>query len=121
MLCTGIICVLFAALEFIASQSPYGMRGMLIGVFYCIRGVAGFFTALLFLAFTLGFASHPLPATSGISCGFPLNATAIVVSVLGLAVYIKVAKNHKNRERDEQFNARAFAEKYYYGSITTAT
>jgi uncharacterized membrane protein (DUF485 family) len=94
---------------------------MLIGVFYCIRGIAGFLTALLFLAFTLGFAAHPLSATSGISCGLPLNVTVIVVSVLGLAIYVKVAKKYKHRERDEHYNPRTFAEKYYYGSITRSS
>ncbi len=98
------------------------MRGMLIGAFYCIRGMVGFLTGLLFLAFTLGFASHPLkpPMNSGISCGMPLNATVIVMALAGLAVYIAVARNHKNRVRDEPFNARTYAEKYYYGSISTS-
>lgn len=109
-----------AALEFIAAQSPYGMRGMLIGAFYCIRGLYGFVTALLFLSFTLGFWQHPLqlPLSSGISCGLPLNATVILISVGGLAVYVGVARRHKHRERDEQFDTRTFAEQYFYGSTS---
>lgn len=93
------------------------MRGMLIGAFYCIRGVFGFLTALLFAAFTFGFKSYPLSITSGISCGLPLNATVVLVALVGLAIYIRVAKKHKHRERDEQFNTRTHAEKYYYGSV----
>ncbi len=107
-----------AVLEFIVAQSPYGMRGMLIGAFYCVRGVFGFFTALLFLFFTLGFKAHPLelPVGSVFSCGMPLNATVIVMSVVGLGLYIVVARKYKQRVRDDHFNPRIFAEKYYYGS-----
>ena len=99
------------------------MRGMLIGAFYCIRGLFGFLTALLFLSFTLGFLTHPLqlPLTSGISCGLPLNATVILLSLVGLGVFVGVARHHKRRERDEQFDARTHAEKYFYGSTTTTS
>lgn len=108
----------FAALEFIVSQSPYGMRGMLIGAFYCIRGVFGFLTALLFLAFTLGFATHPLQL-HGISCGLPLIATVVTISLVGLTAFVAVAKNYKQRERDsdELFDTRPHAERYFYGTL----
>ena len=95
------------------------MRGMLIGAFYCIRGLFGFLTALLFLSFTLGFWTHPLqlPLTSGISCGMPLVATVVLISLTGLLVYVGVARHHRHRDRgDEHFNPQAFAEKYFYGS-----
>ena len=107
-----------AVLEFIIAQSPYGMRGMLIGAFYCVRGIYGFFTALLFLFFTLGFRSHPLdlPTMSLFSCGMPLNATVILISVAGLALYVVVTRKYKQRVRDDHFNPRTFTEKYYYGT-----
>ena len=110
-------------LEFIIAQSPYGMRGMLIGAFYCVRGFYGFFTAFLLLFFTLGFKYHPLDLPSGsvISCGLPLNVTVIVIAALGLVVYLVAIRKYRQRVRDDQFNPRTYAEKYYYGSTTRST
>ncbi len=86
-----------------------------MGAFYCIRGVYGSLSALLFLTFTLIFNSYPLSPTTGVSCGLPLNVVTIIIATIGLVVFIKLARSHKHRERDEQFDIRKYAEEYYYG------
>ena len=106
----------FIVLEFITAQSPYRMRGMLIGTSYCIRGAFAFITALLILFFTLGYKDHPLPAALSISCSTPLILAVISIALIGLVVFIVVARRYKCRERDEHVNTRIFIEKYYYGT-----
>ena len=51
--------IYIAALEFICSQSPHSMKGLLIGLFYAIKGLYQVIAALLLLPFSL--VSIPAP------------------------------------------------------------
>ena len=95
-----------AVFEFICSQSPHSMKGLLIGVLYAIRGLYQLVAALLVLLFAL-------PPIHPISCGFWYYVTNIVIGVVALLVYMCVAKRYRYRVRDEFCNIHQYAEDYY--------
>ena len=95
-----------AVFEFICSQSPHSMKGLLIGVLYAIRGLYQLVATLLVLPFALR-TIHP------ISCGFWYYLMNIVIGVVALLVYMCVAKRYRFRVRDEFCNIHQYAENYY--------
>ena len=95
--------------EFICSQSPHSMKGLLIGLSFAIKGLFQVIAALLALPFALAMDN------SHISCGvsyYVMNAGVCVVTVL---VYVCVSRKYqyRERERDEPFNIYMYAENYY--------
>ena len=95
--------------EFICSQSPTSMKGLLIGLVYAIKGLFQLIAALVTIPFYApwnGKSTFP-------SCGFYFYLMGLVVGVPSLLVYVWVARKYKNRVRDEPSNIRQFAEDYY--------
>ena len=98
---------IFPALyEFICAQSPHSMKGLLIGLSFAIRGLFDLLSSLLLVPFKFSHFSFP-------SCGMEYYMMTIVVGVVGLAVYVCVARKYKLRERDEPCHVRRFVEDYY--------
>ena len=95
-----------AVFEFICSQSPHSMKGLLIGMLYTVRGLYQLVAAVL----VLPFAAFPIQT---ISCGFWYYLMNIVIGVVALLVYVCVAKRYRYRERDEFCNVHQYAENYY--------
>ena len=99
--------IYIALYEFICSQSPHSMKGLLIGLSYAIKGLFQIIAALLALPFALDMDN------THIGCGvsyYIMNAGVGVVSVL---VYVWVSRKYKYRERDETSNIYIYAENYY--------
>ena len=93
--------------EFICSQSPHSMKGLLIGVLYAIRGLYQLIAALLTLPFiVLVDMFHP-------SCGFYFYLVNMVIGLVAVLVYAWVAKRYRYRVRDELCNVHQYAEEYY--------
>ncbi len=92
-----LVLYLSAIVEFICAQSPYNMRGLLIGLGY----------SLSFLTFPLAYAifiiwyrySEYLPSSP--SCDFYYFLFQFVFAVVGLAVLCIVTKWYKMRQRDD--------------------
>ena len=98
--------IYIALYEFICSQSPHSMKGLLIGLSFAIKGLFQVIAALLAL-FALAMGNTHL------SCGvsyYIMNAGVGVVTVL---VYVWVSRKYKYRERDEPSNIYMYAENYY--------
>ena len=94
--------------EFICSQSPHSMKGLLIGVFYAIRGLYQVLGALLMLPYNyLGAHMNP-------SCGFYFYLMNLVIGLVAVLVYVWVAKRYRYRVRDELCNVHQYAEEYYF-------
>ena len=93
--------------EFICSQSPHSMKGLIIGVFYAIRGLYQVLAALLVLPYSYEGTFKPL------SCEFYFYLMNIVIGLVALLVYVWVAKRYRYRVRDEPCNVRQYAEQYY--------
>lgn len=97
-----------AVIEFVCAQSPYNMRGILIGLLY---GVLGLFTIFDFLILMPFLFHHHEEGKS--MCGFWYYLVIMLVVVVALTVFCVVAKWYKKRERDETLNDQVFVETYY--------
>jgi peptide/histidine transporter 3/4 len=95
-----------AVFEFICSQSPHSMKGLLIGILYAIRGLYQLIATLLTLPYVFVETTH-------FSCGFYFYLVNIVIGLLAVLVYVWVAKRYRYRVRDELCNVHQYAEDYY--------
>ena len=106
---SGSMIFYIAIYEFIYAQSPHSMKGLMIGTFFALRGIFQLVGALIFMFPFIGWnLSSPFP-----SCGFVYFLVNIVVALLGIVVYIWVARKYQNRQRDEPDNVYRYAEEYY--------
>ena len=97
-----------AVFEFIASQSPYSMKGLLIGLLFSLRILAQALGIAIVIPFSTSWkTSYPL------SCGSGFYITNISIGVITFIVYVLVAKKYKQRTRDEPSFIRQYAEEYY--------
>ena len=99
--------IYIALYEFICSQSPHSMKGLLIGLSFAIKGLFQVIAALLALPFALAMDN------THISCGVSYYVMNTGVGVVTVLVYVWVANKYKNRERDEPSNIYMYAENYY--------
>ena len=99
--------IYIGSFEFICSQSPHSMKGMLIGLWYAIKGLFQLMATLLTLPFSLSWP-YSFP-----SCGFCYYFINIAIGLLTLITYACIARGYKYRERDEPSNEHKYAEEYY--------
>lgn len=95
-----------SVLEFICSQSPHSMKGLLIGFLYAIKGLNEMVATSLTIPFAAVNASHP-------SCGLYYYLVNIAIGLIAVLVYVWVARRYRYRVRDEPCHVRQFAEDYY--------
>ena len=88
-------------LEFICSQAPVNMSGMLTGIFWLIRGVYVNTGALLLIPFKYLDANGP----GKISCSFWSLLIQLFICVFGFIIYIVISKRYKQRKREENYDA----------------
>ena len=110
----GELLVFIAAFEFICAQSPYSMRGLLIGIFFLNHGVFTAVMAIVMMAFALAFKNHTRNSVL-LSCGSSYLVAVICIGVVGLVVYIIVAKWYTKRQRGGQsdINHQSVLEGYF--------
>ena len=106
---SGSMIFYIAVYEFLYSQSPHSMKGLMIGTFFAIRGAFQLLGALVFIFPFLAWNSM----SSFPSCGFVYYLVNMVVAFLGMIAFIWVAKKYQNRQRDELDNIYRYAEEYY--------
>ena len=107
-----------AAFEFICAQSPYNMRGLLIGMFYALQGIANGIAALILLVFGTSFSSQAGKTTRGLfGCEFWFNFVILFIAIAGLGAYLATVRWYRNRQRgftgQEFVNQQAILEAYY--------
>ena len=88
--------------EFISAQSPHSMKGLLIGVFFVIKGFFQLISSIALVPISSdsiwskgSIGEHP-PVTN---CGFTYFLFTIVVALFGLVMFSIVVKRYKYRER----------------------
>jgi dipeptide/tripeptide permease len=81
----GPLLVIATTLEFISAQSPQSMKGLLVGVFFAIRGLFQFLNSIVIIPLSLKqpwasreMIEHP-PVTN---CGFVYLALTIVTGLI---------------------------------------
>ena len=101
--------LLYPALyEFICSQSPHAMKGLLLGLCFAIKGLFEFVGLVTVLLFTIFAKKQVLP-----SCGMEYYILNVAVGVVALVVYSCIARRYKYRVRDEPCHVHRFVEEYY--------
>ena len=112
----GPILVITTILEFISAQSPQSMKGLLIGVFFAIRGLFQFLNSVVIIPLSL---KHPwasggmLESPPVTNCGFVYLIFTSVVGFIGLILLSIVAKKYKYRRRDEGMFCQQDVEEIY--------
>ena len=97
--------------EFICSQSPHEMNGMLIGVFWVIRSFSISINSTL--SFTLK-NWNPIAIDAGLfSCTLWFLIILEVVSLVGLTLYIPVACWYTKRVRTDELTLRTAVEDHF--------
>ena len=95
--------------EFLCSQAPFGMHGMLIGLFWFLRAIyIGISSAI-----TLTFQYVQIHVTSILSCTTWFSLLLGLIAVIGLVVYIVVARWYILRVRDDELNLRTAIEEHF--------
>ena len=105
-------------LEFISTQGPHTMKGVLLGMFYAFRGIS----ITLGCLFTLPFMQESLWAGhNGIfDCGFFYYLCNTVLGVAGLLAFVAAARWYRYRERDDPPYGHQYVEEYYSRYIGSA-
>ena len=88
--------------EFISAQSPYSMKGLLLGTHFAITGVYQFLSSVLLVPFTLhrpeSGGLHPPP----IGCMFGYFLLLCLIAFADLILFSAAAKWYQYRERDDR-------------------
>ena len=92
--------------EFICAQSPHSMKGVLIGIFFAVKGL---FQLIGVLGILLPFSFWQNSPRVGLTY-FLVN---IVISVVGVVAFIVRARRYQYRQRDEFCNIRKYIEDFY--------
>ena len=96
-----------AMLEFICSQSPYSMKGLLLGIFFSIRS---FFQGIAVVSIV---PFGTVWKIESLSCGSGFYAMYIVIGLSEFVLFSCVSKRYKYRNVNEPSNEYRYAEEYY--------
>ena len=117
----GPLLVIATTLEFISAQSPQSMKGLLVGVFFAIRGLFQFLNSIIVIPLSLKqpwaskeMIEHP-PVTN---CGFVYLLLTSMTGLIGLTLFSLAAKRYKYRTRDEGMFRQHDVEEVYDRYIT---
>ena len=101
--------------EFVFSQSPYNMKGLLMGAVYAINGLFLVLSLTMQVPFYLGYVDH---MTTVPSCGSVYLLVWLVLSIVWFIVYVLVARGYHRRERGETKRQQDYPEEYYSKYLT---
>ena len=95
--------------EFMCSQAPFGMHGMIIGLFWFLHGIfIDIGSGILLVVYY-----HPIHSVSFMSCTSWLTMIFGFIAVIGLVVYVLIARWYVNRVRDTDLGLRAVVEEHW--------
>ena len=101
--------VFICIFEFLCSQSPFGMHGMLIGLFWFLRAIF----IDIGSGVTIAFQSKNFNSSSTLSCASWFSITLGSVAVIGLVVYVLTARWYIKRIRDADLDLRTAIEEQF--------
>ncbi len=102
------VLVMVSMYEFIFSQSPYAMKGLIMGLSFTVIGIFKTLGALSFLPFVIHWSKLSKP-----SCGTVYFSLNIAIGIVALLVYVWQARTYKNRMRDEVCHVQRLVEEVY--------
>ena len=97
--------------EFLCSQSPFGMHGMLIGLFWFLSNIY----ANTGICLTIIFKLHEpmLEYPHQLSCSFWFMLMLCIIAVIGLVLYFIVASWYVKRIRNDNLGLRRVVEEHF--------
>ena len=95
--------------EFLCSQAPFGMHGMLIGLFWFLRALYIDVSS----AITLTFQYVQINGPSILSCTTWFTLLLGLIAVIGLVAYVPIARWYVLRVRDDELYLRAAIEDHF--------
>ena len=102
----------FVVIEFLSSQSPYAMKGLIFGMLFTTM-----FTIILVIGvpvISLFLQHFSIWSTKTISCGFWYTLMVIIVYSIAFACFSYLTKKYKMKKREDVLpNEHIFAERYY--------
>ena len=100
-----------AGIQFICAQSPYSMKGLIVGLVYGFLGTSSIIIYILLLPITYTVHKWP-PNRYGCGMWYLLSASIVLLIVFILACIL--SRRYKNRKRDDILpNEQVFAINYY--------
>ena len=96
--------------EFLSSQAPFGMHGMLIGLFWFLRAICIDINSGITLAFQMN-------GPSVFSCTTWFTVLFGLIAIIGSIVYVLVAHWYVLRVRDDDLNLRTAIEEHFEQQI----
>ena len=107
----SIVTLGIGGIEFICAQTPYSMKGLMVGTVY------GSVVIIAFIGYgiTVPFTRHMITWSTGvISCGFWYLLIVIIVLIFNSILLLILGKLYKNRKREDVLpNEHIFVERYY--------
>ena len=112
----SIVTLGIGTIEFICAQTPYSMKGLMVGTVYSSMVIFAF----IGYGITVPFTRHMITWSTGvISCGFWYLLLVIIVLIFNSTLLLILGKLYKNRKREDVLpNEQIFAERYYSQSDT---
>ena len=108
--------VTIAVYEFVFSQSPYNMKGLLMGTVYGISGVFHFLGLAIQFPFLMGYTNA---MTAFPTCGSVYTLLLLALNAVWFVVYVLVARGYHRRERGETKRQQDYPEEYYSKYLTS--
>ena len=107
----SIVTLSIGGIEFICAQTPYSMKGLMVGTVYGSVVII----AIIGYGITVPFTRHMITWSTGvISCGFWYLLLMIIVLIFNSTLLLILGKLYKNRKREDVLpNEQIFAERYY--------
>ena len=94
------IMIVTTTFEFITAQSPYSMKGFLVGMFFAIMGFFRLIGSLTMLPFYFPhFWSTQENSAPIVNCGFGYLFSIWTIGVAGFAMFILVSRRYQYRDR----------------------
>ena len=107
----------YSSLQFVCSQAPYSMKGMLFGFLYFFIGIGMLFFSLLLLPVAQTVDGWK-PVAFGCGVWFYLSVVLVILLFIVLSVCC-FTKVYKPRRRDEELHNRHIFAINYYSRYTT--
>ena len=95
--------------RFLCSQAPFGMHGMIIGLFWFLSSI--FIDIGLSITFVVSY--HKMNSVSFMSCTSWFSMIFGIFAVIGLVAYVLIARWYVNRVRDTDLGLRAAVEEHW--------
>lgn len=116
----GEMLVFISTLEFIVAQSPYGMRGLILGIYFMLYGIFVGFGSTVLMAFSLGW-KHTFAIRNHVhlTCGTSYTMTLVIIGFVGFLAYLVSIRKYKERQRGGQvdINPQTILEGYYESKL----